>query len=106
MALSLLYLFQTYYNVFGNGTEPVVYLSINAFIAGMFAVGLATGVVLAVGGLLFIQVRQSLDLMRGWNALPLWLRTQQDPSHFRRDLKTHLFNVAFLSNSYNIYMYS
>ena len=28
-----------------------------------------------------------------WNALPLGLRTQQDPDHFRRDLKTHLFNV-------------
>ena len=25
------------------------------------------------------------------NALPLGLRTQQDPDHFRRDLKTHLF---------------
>ena len=63
LALSLLYLFQSYYNVFGTGTEPVVYLSINAFIAGMFAVGLATGVVLAVGGLLCIQVRQSLDVV-------------------------------------------
>ena len=31
-----------------------------------------------------------------WNAQPLDLRTQQDPSRFRRDLKTHLFNVAFL----------
>ena len=28
-----------------------------------------------------------------WNALPLGLRTQKDPDHFRRDLKTHLFNV-------------
>ena len=28
----------------------------NAFIAGMFAVGLSIGVVLAVGGLLFLQV--------------------------------------------------
>ena len=30
-----------------------------------------------------------------WNALPLRLRTQQDSNHFRRDLKIHLFNVAF-----------
>ena len=30
-----------------------------------------------------------------WNALPLGLRTQRDPDRFRRDLKTHLFNVAF-----------
>ena len=29
-----------------------------------------------------------------WNALPLGLRTQQDPDRFRRDLKTRLFNVA------------
>ena len=45
--------------MFGTGTEPVVYLSVNAFIAGMFAVGLATGVVLAVGGLFVIQVGHS-----------------------------------------------
>ena len=33
-----------------------------------------------------------------WNALPfsIGLRTQQDPDRFRRDLKTHLFNVAAL----------
>ena len=31
-----------------------------------------------------------------WNALPLGLRIQQDPDRFRRDLKTHLFNVASL----------
>ena len=30
-----------------------------------------------------------------WNTLPLDLRTQQDPDRFRRDLKTHVFNVAF-----------
>ena len=29
-----------------------------------------------------------------WNALPLDLRTEQDPDRFRKDLKTHLFNVA------------
>ena len=29
-----------------------------------------------------------------WNALSLGLRTQQDPDRFRRDFKTHLFNVA------------
>ena len=29
-----------------------------------------------------------------WNALPLGLRTQLDPDCFRRDLKTHPFNVA------------
>ena len=28
-----------------------------------------------------------------WNALPLGLRTQKDPDHFRRDLKTHILNV-------------
>ena len=30
-----------------------------------------------------------------WNALPIGLRTEQDPDRFMRDLKTHLFNVAF-----------
>ena len=33
-----------------------------------------------------------------WNALPLDIRTQQDPDRFRKDLKTHLFNVAFFKS--------
>ena len=30
-----------------------------------------------------------------WNSLPLGLRTQRDSKHFKRDLKTFLFNQAF-----------
>ena len=48
--------FQHYYLYYGTGTEPIVLLTINKFIACMFAVGLAIGVVIAVGGLFFIQV--------------------------------------------------
>ena len=40
-----------------------------------------------------------------WNALPLNLRTQQDPARFRRDLKTYLFNVAYSKYFFIFYMY-
>ena len=36
----------------------------------------------------------TLVRMAGIFAHLLWLRTQQDPERFRRDFKTHLFNVA------------
>ncbi len=56
--LIVLYFFlQHYYLYYGDGTEPIIVLSINKFVACMFAVGLAVGVVIAVGGLFFIQVR-------------------------------------------------
>ena len=41
-------------------------------------------------------VRPAIVLVRAmWNTLPIGLRTEQDPDRFMRDLKTHLFNVAF-----------
>ena len=41
-----------------------------------------------------------------WNALPLNLRTQQDPARFRRDLKTYLFNVAYSKYFFFTYIFS
>ena len=49
-------MFQNYYLYYGDGTEPIVFLSVNKFICCMFAVGLAVGVTIAVGALLYIQV--------------------------------------------------
>ena len=48
--------FQSYYLHYSGGSAPLIYLSINQFIACMFSVGLAVGVMAAVGGLLYIQV--------------------------------------------------
>jgi len=41
---------------YGTGREPLVNLGFMAMLCCMVAVGLAVGVTIAVGGLLFIQV--------------------------------------------------
>ena len=41
-----------------------------------------------------------------WNALPLNLRTQQDPASFRRDLKTYLFRSNFFFKYFHAFLVS
>jgi palmitoyltransferase len=48
---------QVWYVYYGNGTEPMVVLSVYALIFCVFCLGLSIGVVLAVGMLLYFQVR-------------------------------------------------
>ncbi len=48
---------QTWYHYYGTGLEPKVNLTIWTLLLIMFALGLAIGVVLAVGALLFFQVK-------------------------------------------------
>ena len=47
---------QTYYLFYGTGHEPLVNLGVVALIGSMVSVGLAIGVIIAVGGLFIIQV--------------------------------------------------
>lgn len=71
-------MYRAYYHVYGNGDEPEIFLTVNAFIAGMFAVGLAIGVVLAVGGLLFLQVR---SILKNETGVETWIK---DKANYRR----------------------
>lgn len=48
---------QVWYLYYGNGTEPMVVLSVYAVVFCVFCLGLSIGVVLAVGMLLYFQVR-------------------------------------------------
>lgn len=48
---------QVWYIYYGNGTEPLVVLSVYALIFCVFCLGLSVGVVFAVGMLLYFQVR-------------------------------------------------
>ena len=50
-------MFQTYYIYYGTGTEPLVNLGVGEFAASIFAVCLSVGVIFAVGGLFFVQVK-------------------------------------------------
>ncbi|XP_069976196.1 palmitoyltransferase ZDHHC6-like [Penaeus vannamei] len=51
---------RTWYIYYGTGREPMVYMTQWGIVACMFVLGLAIGVVLAVGMLLFFQVRAIL----------------------------------------------
>ncbi|XP_074647885.1 palmitoyltransferase ZDHHC6-like [Tubulanus polymorphus] len=49
-----------YYFYYGDGTEPVINLDVWSFLIGIFSVGLAVGVIVAVGGLGFLQLKSIL----------------------------------------------
>lgn len=51
------FVLQVWYLYYGNGTEPMVVLSLYAVVFCVFSLGLSIGVVLAVGMLLCFQVR-------------------------------------------------
>ena len=48
--------FQSWYHYYGTGEEPKIILTLTTLLVVMFALGLAIGVVLAVGALLYFQV--------------------------------------------------
>ena len=50
-------MFQVWYLYYGDGTEPIVVLSVYSLVFCVFSLGLSIGVVLAVGMLLYFQVR-------------------------------------------------
>ena len=52
--LSLL-MFQQFY-FYNRRSDPLVYLSVYGFVLTMFSIGLAIGVIIAVGMLFYIQV--------------------------------------------------
>ena len=47
---------QTHYLFYGTGKEPIVNLGLVALVGSMVCIGLALGVIIAVGGLFVIQV--------------------------------------------------
>lgn len=51
---------RVWYQYYGTGLEPVVYLNVYSLVFCVFSLGLAVGVVIAVGMLLFFQVISSI----------------------------------------------
>lgn len=64
---------QTWYLYYGRGTEPMVYLSVWGLVVCMFVLGLAIGVVLAVGMLLYFQVTPT-HLLLSQSALYIFIK--------------------------------
>ena len=46
-----------HYYFYNHRSEPLVYLTVYGFVMTMFSIGLAIGVIIAVGMLFYIQVR-------------------------------------------------
>ncbi|CAH0554084.1 unnamed protein product [Brassicogethes aeneus] len=63
-------IFRTYYLYYGTGLEPVVVLSLVGKIMTVFALGFSIGVVIAVGLLLFFQVR---GILRNSTGIEDWI---------------------------------
>ncbi len=60
LSASLYYgLNRSYYHYYGDGTEPKIQLTLFTLIGILFGLGLAIGVVLAVGALCFFQLRSA-----------------------------------------------
>lgn len=75
-------LIQNYFIRYGSGYDPIVTLSVTMFVFSMLAVGLAVGVIIAVGGLFVIQIRGILKnetSIESWiNDKALWRRRDMD----------------------------
>jgi len=60
---------------YGTGQEPIVSLGVGGLIGAMLSIGLALGVVLAVGGLLVIQL---LSVMRNETGIESWIKNKAE----------------------------
>ncbi len=71
LAMSLYYgLNRSWYHYYGTGREPKVTLNLVTLIVVLFGLGLAIGVVLAVGALLFFQLR---SVIRNQTGIEDWI---------------------------------
>ncbi|XP_034248855.1 palmitoyltransferase ZDHHC6-like [Thrips palmi] len=69
---------RVWYMYYGTGNEPRVYLSANSLFFCIFALGLSVGVVLAVGMLLYFQIR---SILRNQTGVEDWI---VEKAHYRR----------------------
>ncbi|CAD5116666.1 DgyrCDS5533 [Dimorphilus gyrociliatus] len=69
---------KNYFIRYGSEYDPIVTLSVTMFIFSMLAVGLAVGVIIAVGGLCIIQIR---SIIKNETSIESWIN---DKAHWRR----------------------
>ena len=71
LAMMLYYgLNRSWYHYYGTGEEPKITLTLTTLLVVMFALGLAIGVVLAVGALLYFQLR---SIWRNQTGIEDWI---------------------------------
>lgn len=98
LSMTLYYgLNRSWYYYYGTGLEPKVTLTIWTLLLVMFALGLAIGVVLAVGALLFFQLRAA---WRNQTGIEDWILEKAD--YRRRESKTKFLHPYHLGNWRNL----
>lgn len=98
LSMTLFYgLNRSWYRYYGSGREPDVILTIWSLLIVMFALGLAIGVVLAVGALLYFQTR---SIWRNQTGIEDWILEKAD--YRRRELKEKFLNPYHLGRRKNL----
>jgi len=76
LTMSLYYgLNRSYYHFYGTGREPNVVLTLWSLLGALFALGLAIGVVIAVGLLLYFQLR---SILRNQTGIEDWIKEKAE----------------------------
>ncbi|OWR45252.1 hypothetical protein KGM_210245 [Danaus plexippus plexippus] len=70
---------RVWYLQYGDGTEPLIYVTLTTLLLSLLATGMAVGVVLAVGALLYLQMR---SILRNRTTIEDWI---VDKAACRRD---------------------
>ncbi|XP_026476828.1 palmitoyltransferase ZDHHC6 [Ctenocephalides felis] len=85
---------RVWYQYYGTGLEPVVYLNVYSLVFCVFSLGLAVGVVIAVGMLLFFQVR---SIVRNITGIEEWIIEKAEHRQ-RDDAFIFPYNLGFWKN--------
>lgn len=81
-------IYRNYYIFYGTGREPIVDLGAISLIGSMLSVGLAFGVVLAVGGLFVVQLR---SIIRNETGIETWIKDKAEYRDREEDEKDFVY---------------
>eukprot|EP00092_Neocalanus_flemingeri_P024016 GFUD01026050.1.p1 GENE.GFUD01026050.1~~GFUD01026050.1.p1 ORF type:complete len:392 (-),score=118.92 GFUD01026050.1:316-1491(-) len=105
LSMSLYYgLNRTWYLYYGTGREPQVVLTVWTLLGALFGLGLALGVVIAVGLLLVFQLK---SVLRNQTGIEDWIREKADYRHRNTDTKfIWPYNLGRMANLQQVVTWS
>jgi len=97
LGMSLYYgLNRSWYIYYGTGQEPQVILTVWSLLASLFGLGLALGVVIAVGMLLVFQIK---SILKNQTGIEDWIREKADYRHRHSENKfIWPYNIGKMNN--------